>query len=80
MTDKNENIIKQTCKELGITQKALAEAMGVGEQTVSSWARGINEIPVWAFKMFELMKQAKEEKQKDEVITNAIKLLKTLQK
>lgn len=52
----NENIIKQTCKELGITQKELAEEMRVGENTVSQWSRGVIETPKWAIKMFDLLK------------------------
>jgi transcriptional regulator with XRE-family HTH domain len=55
----NENIIKKTCKELGITQKELAEVMGVNEQTVGSWARGITNTPKWAINHFELLKYKK---------------------
>lgn len=76
----SENIIKQTCKKLGITQKKLAEEMGVSEQTVSSWSRGINEVPYWALKMFELMLKVKDNTQSEKVIADAIKLLQTLQK
>ncbi len=38
------NIIKDICKELGITQKTLAKILEVPEGTVSSWAVK-NEIP-----------------------------------
>ncbi len=38
------NIVKDICKELGITQKNLAEILEVPEGTVSSWAVK-NEIP-----------------------------------
>lgn len=51
-----ENIVKLTCKELSITQKELAEQMGVAENTVSQWSRGIVDTPKWALKMFELLK------------------------
>ncbi len=54
-----ENIIKQTCKELGITQKELAEEIRVGENTVGQWARGKVETPKWAIKMFDLLKTEK---------------------
>lgn len=51
----NENIIKQTCKKLGITQKKLAEEIGVAENTVGTWARGVVEIPASMKKLMELM-------------------------
>ena len=51
-----ENIVKKTCKELGITQKELAERMGVAENTVGNWSRNIVEVPQYAIKMFELLK------------------------
>ena len=38
------NVVKDICKELGITQKNLAEILEVPEGTVSSWAVK-NEIP-----------------------------------
>jgi len=38
------NVVKDICKELGITQKMLAEILEVPEGTVSSWAVK-NEIP-----------------------------------
>lgn len=31
----NENIIKRTCKELGITQKVLADKIGVSIETIN---------------------------------------------
>jgi len=40
------NIIKQACAELGITQKELAERLGVAEGTVRKWA-STGETPVW---------------------------------
>ena len=41
---KKTNVVKNVCKELGITQKHLAEILEVPEGTVSSWAVK-NEIP-----------------------------------
>jgi DNA-binding XRE family transcriptional regulator len=35
-----ENLVKKTCRELGITQKELAEKIGVSERTISTWAKG----------------------------------------
>jgi DNA-binding XRE family transcriptional regulator len=37
---KEENLVKKTCKELGITQKELAEMFGVTPHTVTDWGRG----------------------------------------
>lgn len=53
------NIVKDTAKELGITQKQLAEYIGVHENTISGWARGTVEIPPMATKLFELLKVEK---------------------
>ena len=41
---KKDNVVKNICKELHITQKQLAEILEVPEGTVSSWAVK-NEIP-----------------------------------
>lgn len=38
------NIVKRVCKELGVTQKELAEKIGVAEQTVRGWSSG-KELP-----------------------------------
>jgi transcriptional regulator with XRE-family HTH domain len=35
-----ENLVKKTCKELGITQKELAKIFGVTPHTVTNWVRG----------------------------------------
>ena len=37
---KEENLVKKTCKELGITQKELAEKIGITERTISRYATG----------------------------------------
>ncbi len=39
-----ENLVKKTCRELGITQKELAERIGVSRQTVSDWSSGRSDI------------------------------------
>lgn len=63
------NLIKDTCKALGITQKELAEKMGVAEQTMRNWSSKGN-IPEWAEKFINTIMEQKEllsaiEKQKD---------------
>jgi DNA-binding XRE family transcriptional regulator len=35
-----ENLVKKTCRELGITQKELAERIGYGYSTIKSIASG----------------------------------------
>jgi len=50
------NIVKETAKELGMTQKELAERIGVHEETVSKWSRGAVGTPEWAIRMFSLLK------------------------
>ncbi|MDR2790236.1 MAG: helix-turn-helix transcriptional regulator [Campylobacteraceae bacterium] len=51
-----ENIVKKTCKELGITQKELAARIRVHEETVSKWSRGVIDTPEWAIELFKLLK------------------------
>lgn len=64
------NIVKITCKELGVTQKELASQMQVAENTVSQWARGIIQTPKWAIKMFELLKIEKEYRKIKQIISD----------
>ncbi len=54
MSDKH-NIVKETAKALGMTQKELAERIGVNKDTLGNWARGAIETPKWAQKIFELL-------------------------
>ncbi|MEA1917405.1 MAG: helix-turn-helix domain-containing protein [Campylobacterota bacterium] len=50
----NENIVKTTCKELGITQKELAERLGTHLTTVQKWVAS-NELPNNATKSIQLL-------------------------
>jgi len=50
------NIVKETAKELGMTQKELAKNIGVHEETVSKWSRGVVDVPEWAIRIFSLLK------------------------
>jgi DNA-binding XRE family transcriptional regulator len=36
---KEANLVKKTCRELGITQKELAEKIGVTPHTISRWSK-----------------------------------------
>jgi transcriptional regulator with XRE-family HTH domain len=49
--EKEENLVKKTCRELGITQKELAKYFGVTPRAVSDWATKKYETP----KNFEII-------------------------
>ena len=57
MTEKKENLVKDTAKELGMTQKELAEAMGVSESTLRKWSAEDGEAPNSAIVTLELMRE-----------------------
>ena len=62
MTD---NIVKKVCKELGITQKELAERLEVQPSAVSNWSKGdIPQIVKIALKQMLELKECKERLQK----------------
>ncbi|MBN2815902.1 MAG: helix-turn-helix transcriptional regulator [Campylobacterales bacterium] len=54
---KKTNVVKEVCKELGISQKHLAEILEVPEGTISSWAVK-NEIPRLGKKAIEFYIQS----------------------
>ena len=62
---KEENIVKKVCKELGITQKELAERMGVNDVTVRNWSSKGNP-PDWAVKFMNLLLEYEKVKEKAE--------------
>jgi DNA-binding transcriptional regulator YiaG len=70
---KVSNVVKDVCKELGITQKKLAKILEIPEGTVSSWAVK-NEIPRLGKKAIEFYMQS----QKNEQIVNNFKNLLSL--
>ena len=51
--------LKQEIKKLGMTQKAFAENIGVGENTVSQWVRGVIDTPKWVYRIVELLHKEK---------------------
>jgi len=71
---KISNIVKETCQELGITQKALAEILEIPEGTVSSWAVK-NEIPRLGKKAIEFYKRNKKNEEIVESFKHFTKLM-----
>ena len=58
-TEPEINLVKKTCKELGITQKELAEKIGVHDVTVRNWTSKGN-IPEIAKNFMILLVEKKE--------------------
>ena len=58
--EKEENLVKKTCRELGINQRELSEKTGVTEKAISNWANNKNNIPNSFVKTLELLKSEKE--------------------
>lgn len=50
----DDNIVKRVCKELGITQRELAERMGVSQNMPATWSSGA-EPSNMAVKFMELL-------------------------
>jgi len=63
----NKNIVKKVCKELGITQKELAEMLDIPTGTISRWA-STNEIPKTAEIALNLLIENKKLKEKLNVL------------
>ena len=61
------NIVKKVCKELGITQKELAEMLDIPAGTISRWA-STNEIPKTAEIALNLLIENKKLKEKVKVL------------
>jgi transcriptional regulator with XRE-family HTH domain len=52
LEEKEENLVKKTCRELGITQKELAGRTGFSEESISKWSNG-GKIPRSAENFFK---------------------------
>jgi transcriptional regulator with XRE-family HTH domain len=73
LENKEENLVKKTCRELGITQKELAEIMGVNPITPSQWITKKN-IPEWADKFLNLILENKKNKDIADTFKHLIKI------
>jgi predicted transcriptional regulator len=51
-----ENLVKKTCRELGITQKELAEKTKFSETVISRWSKG-SKISESAKNHFNLLRE-----------------------
>ncbi len=71
----NNYDLKQEIKKLGMTQKAFAEYIGVGEQTVGQWVRGVVPTPKWTRILIRLLEQEKRLKEAKSTLLEAIELL-----
>ncbi len=69
----SENIVKQTCKELGLTQKELAEELGMKPTALSNWANG--DIPIIGEKALKLLLENKKLKNDLNTLAKAHKIL-----
>jgi transcriptional regulator with XRE-family HTH domain len=70
-----ENLVKKTCKELGITQKELAEKMGVNAITPSQWITKKN-IPQWAENFMNLIIENNKNKEIADTFKNLLEIAK----
>jgi transcriptional regulator with XRE-family HTH domain len=72
MSENEENLVKKTCKELGITQKELSEKTGFTIQSISKWNNG-HKIPISATKYLNLLLDYKKAVTKINVLEDLIK-------
>jgi DNA-binding XRE family transcriptional regulator len=72
-----ENLVKKTCRELGITQKELAEKIGVNPKTISDWTVGRLQITPATRKLLNLLVIEKDYNKLLNTIENAISQRKT---
>ena len=69
----DENIVKRTCKELGLTQKELAERLDVPQPTMARWAT--SEVPDQSKKLLELFVENTKLKKDLKDTAKALKIL-----
>nr|DAR76770.1 MAG TPA: helix-turn-helix domain protein [Caudoviricetes sp.] len=72
----DDNIVKRVCKELGITQRELAERMEIPESTIARWKNG--DIPRLADLYLNALLENVDLKTKLEAIKKAHKIMSSL--
>lgn len=70
----DENIVKRVCRELEITQRELAERLGVAQNTPAQWATQ-TEPPEIAIKFMELLLEHKKTQEQLNKFKRAFELL-----
>ena len=70
-----ENLIKQTCKELGLTYKQLGEAIGYGEGAIKNSAStgNVSEPMAHAIKMYKRILELEREISDSETLKENLK-------
>lgn len=72
--EESQNIVKEVCKELSITQKELSEILGVAPNTATQWATQIKP-PQIAINFMKLLLENKKQKEQLEKFKKAFNLI-----
>ncbi|WP_079754432.1 helix-turn-helix domain-containing protein [Campylobacter coli] len=80
MPEEKENIVKEVCKELNITQKELSEILGVHLTTIQKWVANDNDLPLQAKKSLNLVLENHHLKIRLKTLDEFVRLFKELQK
>ncbi|MGI7251882.1 helix-turn-helix domain-containing protein [Campylobacter coli] len=80
MTEEKENIVKEVCKELNITQKELSEILGVHLTTIQKWVANDNDLPLQVKKSLNLVLENHHLKIRLKTLDEFVRLFKELQK
>lgn len=75
MINDNENIVKKVCKELNITQRELAERLGVHLVSVQKWVANADDLPLQTQKVLELVLENHHLKSKVQKIEQILTLI-----
>ncbi|WDL74356.1 transcriptional regulator [Helicobacter winghamensis] len=79
MNDSEQNLIKKTCKELGLTYRELGERIGFNGDTLNNMASKPNEqLSLQLTRAIELYRETIELKRKLETLENLKVILKNL--
>ncbi|MBR8464427.1 helix-turn-helix transcriptional regulator [Campylobacter sp. faydin G-24] len=70
-----ENIVKRVCSELGITQRELAERLGLHITAVQKWVANADDLPLQTQKVLELVLENHHLKSKVEKIDKILNLI-----
>ncbi|EAH5106847.1 helix-turn-helix domain-containing protein [Campylobacter coli] len=80
MAEEKENIVKEVCKELNITQKELSEILGVHLTTIQKWVANDNDLPLQVKKSLNLVLENHHLKIRLKTLDEFVRLFKELQK